>query len=245
MASTTSKLKKQAAHRAVKFVKSGMTVGFGHGSTAFFAVKRIAELIHSGTLQKIRCVPCSWIVYEEARKLGIPLTTLNRNPVIDLTIDGADEVDKRLNLIKGGGGALLKEKIVAQASLREIIIVDESKMSPMLGMLSAVPIEVAPFGWQAHIPFLEKLGSKVKVRREIDGTLFKTDQGNIILDANFGPIINPAQLAADLKGRAGIVEHGLFLGIATDVIVAGEGGLRHLVRESGSERIPSGLPRGK
>ncbi len=229
MASDTSKLKKRAACRAVEFVKSGMTVGLGHGSTAFFAVKRIAELIHSGSLQKIRGVPCSRVVYEEAKKMGIPLTTLNRNPVIDLTIDGADEVDKRLNLIKGGGGALLREKIVAQASLREIIVVDESKMSPMLGTHSAVPIEVAPFGWQVHIPFLEKLGSEVKVRREIDGTLFKTDQGNIILDANFGPIKNPAQLAADLKGHAGIVEHGLFIGIATDVIVAGKGGLRHLV----------------
>jgi ribose 5-phosphate isomerase A len=231
VATNTSKLKKQAARRAVGFVKSGMTVGLGHGSTAFFAVKRIAELILSGKLQKIRCVPCSWIVHEEARKLGIPLTTLNRNPVVDLTIDGADEVDKRLNLIKGGGGALLREKIVAQASLREIIIVDESKMSPMLGTQCAVPVEVAPFGWQAHIPFLEKLGSKVKVRKEIDGTFFKTDQGNIILDANFGPIINPSQLAADLKGRAGIIEHGLFIGIATDVIVAGEEGLRHLVRD--------------
>jgi ribose 5-phosphate isomerase A len=241
----TAKLKEQAAHRAVEFVQSGMIVGLGHGSTAFFAVKLIAELIRSGKLQDIRGVPCSRKVYDDARRLGIPLTTLNRHSVIDLTIDGADEVDGHLNLIKGGGGALLREKIVAQASLREIIIVDGSKMSPMLGTQCAVPIEVAPFGWQAHIPFLEKLGSKVKVRREINGTLFKTDQGNIILDANFGPIINPAQLAADLKGRAGIVEHGLFLGIATDVIVAGEGGLRHLVRESGSERILSGLPRGK
>ena len=231
MRTDASKLKKRAAHEAVKFVKSGMTVGLGHGSTAFFAVLRLADMIRSGKLKKMCCVPCSGKVQEEARKLGIPLTTLNRNPVIDLTIDGADEADKRLNLIKGGGGALLREKIVAQASLREIIIVDESKMSPMLGTLCAVPIEVAPFGWQAHIPFLEKLGSKVKVRRKIDGSLFKTDQGNIILDANFGPIMNPEQLAASLKGRAGIVEHGLFIGVATDVIVAGKEGLRHLVRE--------------
>ena len=226
-----SKLKKRAAREAVKFVKSGMTVGLGHGSTAYFAVLRIAELIRSGALKKIRGVPCSWMVHEEARKLGIPLTTLNRNPVVDLTIDGADEVDKHLNLIKGGGAALLKEKIVAQASLREIIIVDESKMSPMLGTHCAVPIEVVPFGWQVHIPFLEKLGSKVKVRRKTDGTLFKNEQGNIILDANFGPIMNPAQLAADLERRAGIVEHGLFIRLATDVIVAGKDGMRHLIRE--------------
>jgi len=231
VASDTSKLKKRAAYQAVKFVKSGMTVGLGHGSTAFFAVKRIAELVHSGALQKIHSIPCSRMVYEEAKKMGIPLTTLNRNPIIDLTIDGADEVDKHLNLIKGGGGAMLREKIVSQASLREIIIVAESKMSPVPGTRCAVPIAVATLGWQAHIAFLEKLGSKVKVRMEVNGTLFKTDHGNIILDANFGPIRNLLQLAADLKERAGIVEHGLFIGIATDVIVAGEGGLRHIKRK--------------
>jgi len=227
----TAKLKEQAARRAVEFVQSGMIVGLGHGSTALFAVKRIAELIRSGALQNIRGVPCSRKVFEDARKLGIPITTLNRNSVIDLTIDGADEVDDHLNLIKGGGGALLREKIVAQASLCEIIIVDESKMSSVLGTKCAVPIEVAPFGWKAHIFPLEKLGAEVKPRRNSDGKLFKTDQGNIILDANFGPISDPAKLAADLKARAGVVEHGLFIGIATDVIVAGKGGLRHLERD--------------
>ncbi|MGA2331095.1 MAG: ribose-5-phosphate isomerase RpiA [Syntrophales bacterium] len=228
--SETSKLKEQAAHRAVEFVQSGMIVGLGHGSTALYAVKRIAELIHSGVLRNIRGVPCSRKVFEDARKLGIPLTTLNRNSVIDLAIDGADEVDGHLNLIKGGGGALLREKIVAQASLCEIIIVDEAKMSPVIGTRCAVPIEVAAFGWKSHIFPLEKLGAEVKPRRNSDGKLFKTDQGNIILDANFGPISDPAKLAADLKARAGFIEHGLFIGIATDVIVAGKGGLRHLER---------------
>ena len=231
MGSDTAKLKEQAAHRAVEFVQSGMIVGLGHGSTAFFAVKRIAQLIRSGKLQNIRGVPCSRKVFEDARKLGIPITTLNRDSVIDLTIDGADEVDEHLNLIKGGGGALLREKIVAQASLCEIIIVDESKVSPTLGTKCAVPIEVAPFGWKAHIFPLEKLGAIVKPRKESNGKLFKTDQGNIILDANFGPISDPAKLAADLKARAGVVEHGLFIRIATDVIVAGKGGLRHLERD--------------
>ena len=230
MGSETPKLKEQAAHRAVEFVQSGMIVGLGHGSTALFAVKRIAELIRSGALQNIRGVPCSRKVFEDARRLGIPLTTLNKNAVIDLTIDGADEVDGHLNLIKGGGGALLREKIVGQASLCEIIIVDESKMSPVIGTRCAVPIEVAPFGWKSHISPLEKLGAEVKPRRNSDGKLFKTDQGNIILDANFGPISDPAKLAADLKARAGVAEHGLFIGIATDVIVAGKGGLRHLER---------------
>jgi len=226
--SDTSRLKEQAAHRAVEFVQSGMILGLGHGSTAFFAVKRIADLIRSGALQNIRGVPCSRKVFEDARRLGIHLTTVNRHSVIDLTIDGADEVDEHLNLIKGGGGALLREKIVAQASLCEIIIVDESKMSQVLGTRCAVPIEVTPFGWQSHIFFLEKLGAEVKPRRKSDGKLFKTDQGNIILDANFGPINDPAKLAADLKARAGVLEHGLFIRIATDVIVAGKGGLRHL-----------------
>ncbi|MGZ3595195.1 MAG: ribose-5-phosphate isomerase RpiA [Syntrophales bacterium] len=230
MGSETSRLKEQAAHRAVEFVQSGMIVGLGHGSTALYALKIMAELIRSGVLQNIRGVPCSRKVFKDARKLGIPLTTLNRTSVIDLTIDGADEVDGHLNLIKGGGGALLREKIVAQASLCEIIIVDESKISPALGTKCAVPIEVVPFGWKTHIFSLEKLGAVVKPRKERGGKLFKTDQGNIILDANFGPISDPAKLAADLKACAGIVEHGLFIGIATDVIVAGKGGLRHLER---------------
>ena len=227
----TAKLKKQAAHRAVEFVQSGMIVGLGHGSTALYAARRIAELIHSGVLQNIRGVPCSRKVFEDARRLGIPLTTLNRNPVIDLTIDGADEVDGSLNLIKGGGGALLREKIVAQASLCEIIIVDESKMSEVLGTRCAVPVEVAPFGWKTHFFSLEKLGANVKPRRNSDEKLFRTDQGNVILDANFGPINDSAKLAADLKARAGVLEHGLFIGIATDVIVAGKGGVRHLERD--------------
>jgi ribose 5-phosphate isomerase A len=229
--SETSKLKEQAAHRAVEFVQSGMIVGLGHGSTALYAIKIIAELIRSGSLQNIRGVPCSRKVFKDARKLGIPLTTLNRTSVIDLTIDGADEVDGHLNLIKGGGGALLREKIVAQASLCEIIIVDESKVSPALGTKCAVPIEVVPFGWKTHIFSLEKLGAVVKPRKERSGKLFKTDQGNIILDADFGLISDPAKLAADLKACAGIVEHGLFIGIATDVIIAGKTGLRHLDRD--------------
>ncbi|MGO9139413.1 MAG: ribose-5-phosphate isomerase RpiA [Syntrophales bacterium] len=229
--SETAKLKEHAARRAVDFVQSGMIVGLGHGSTALYAVTRIAELIRSGVLQNIRCVPCSRQVFENARTLGIPLTTLNKNPVIDLTIDGADEVDGHLNLIKGGGGALLREKIVAQASLCEIIIVDESKMSEVLGTRCAIPIEVVPFGWQSHIFFLEKIGAKVKPRRNRDEKLFRTDQGNVILDANFGPISDTAKLAADLQSRAGLVEHGLFIRLATDVIVAGKDGVRHLERD--------------
>jgi ribose 5-phosphate isomerase A len=223
-------LKKRAAECAVEFVESGMVVGLGHGSTAIFAVRRIAQLLHEGQLQDILGVPCSRQLEENARQMGIPLTTLDEHPVIDLTIDGADEVDPHLNLIKGGGGALLREKIVAQASRREIIVVDETKLSPALGTHRPVPVEVIPFGWRSQALYLESLGARVEVRRNSDGALFHTDQGNLILDCHFGPISDPAQLAARLNERAGIVEHGLFVGLATDVIVAGVEGVRHLRR---------------
>ena len=227
-----SQLKQRAAERAVEFVKSGMVVGLGHGSTAIFAVRRIAQLLHEGQLQDIFGVPCSRQVEEDARRLGIPLTTLDEHPVVDVTIDGADEVDPDLNLIKGGGGALLREKMVAQASRREIIVVDESKLSPALGTRWAVPVEIVPFGWRSQSAYLESLGAQPVLRLSSDGTPFTTDQGTLILDCNFGPIAQPAQLAARLSERAGIVEHGLFLGLATDVIVASVEGIRHLKRKT-------------
>jgi ribose 5-phosphate isomerase A len=225
-----AQLKQQAASYAVDFVESGMVVGLGHGSTTIFVVRCIARLLHEGQLQDILGVPCSLHVEEDARQLGIPLTTLDEHPVVDLTIDGADEVDPDLNLIKGGGGALLREKIVAQASRREIIVVDESKLSPTLGTHWPVPVEVIPFGWRSQAAYLESLGARPVLRQNANGTSFKTDHGNLILDCHFGPISDPAQLAAQLNERAGIVEHGLFLGLATDVIVAGVEGIRHLKR---------------
>ena len=227
-----SELKRQAAWRAVDFVESGMVVGLGHGSTAIFAVRRIAELLHAGSLSNILGVPTSIQVEEAARQLGIPLTTLDEHPVVDLTIDGADEVDPDLNLIKGGGGALLREKIVAQASRREVIVVDESKLSPALGTHWPVPVEIIPYGWRTQVAYLESLGAQPVLRRNSDGTPFVTDQGNLILDCRFGPIPDPAQLAAQMSERAGIVEHGLFIGLATDVIVASDEGIRHLKRDA-------------
>ena len=231
MNETTQELKKQAAERAVEFVKSGMVVGLGHGSTAIFAVQHIAQLLQSDRLRDILGVACSLQVEDEARQLGIPLTTLDEHPVIDVTIDGADEVDPNLDLIKGGGGALLREKMVAQASHREIIVVDETKLSPALGTRWPVPVEVVPFGWRSQVLFLESMGARVRVRQVSDGKRFVTDQGNLNLDCNFGPLSEPAQVAATLKGRAGIVEHGLFLGLATDVFVANARGVRHLKRD--------------
>lgn len=220
--------KKQAAEAAVELVRSGMVVGLGHGSTARFAIRRLSERLAAGELEEVRGVACSRFVEEEARLLGIPLTTLEEDPRIDITIDGADEIGPHLNLIKGGGGALLREKIVAQASRREVIVADESKLVQALGTGWAVPVEVVPFGWYPELEFLTELGAEVTVRKR-DDKPFLTDHGNMILDADFGVIADPIRLAVMLNTRAGIVEHGLFLGLATDAIVAGAEGIRHMV----------------
>jgi ribose 5-phosphate isomerase A len=227
----TTNFKQQAAEYAVQSIESGMVVGLGHGSTAIWAVRKIGQLVQSGVLRDILGVPCSTIVEAEAHELNIPLTTLEEHPVVDLTIDGADEVNPNLELIKGGGGALMREKIVAQASKREIIVVDESKLVPALGTRWAVPVEVIPFGYGTQLAYLEGLGAQVKIRQNADGKPFITDQGNLILDCQFGPIDNPAALAAKLKERTGIVEHGLFIGLATTVIVAGADGIREIQRK--------------
>ena len=229
-----AQLKQNAAEYAVGFVESGMVVGLGHGSTAIFVIRRIAQLLNSGQLRDMLGVPCSIHVEREAQKLGIPLIMLDSclsiNLAIDLTIDGADEVDPDLNLIKGGGGALLREKIVVQASRREIIVVDESKLSPALGTHWPVPVEVVSFGCRSQYAYLESLGAQLAVRQNDDGTVLKTDQGNQLLDCDFGPISHPRELSTQLNERSGIVEHGLFLDLASDIIVAGEEGVRHLKR---------------
>lgn len=222
--------KQQAAWKAVELVESGMVVGLGTGSTADFATRRIGQLLQEGTLREIVGIPSSLRTERLAREVGIPLTTFEDHPRIDLTIDGADEVDPALNLIKGGGGALLREKVLAQASARNIIIVDESKLSPQLGEKWALPVEVIPFARRVEEEFLKSLGASVTLRSGDDGAAYRTDQGNFILDARFGPIEDPAALAERLNARAGIVEHGLFIGLATQIIVAGEAGTRVLTR---------------
>lgn len=223
-------LKRRAGERAVDFVASGMVLGLGTGSTAIFAMRRIADLLGSAELRDVVGIPTSTQVERDARGLGIPLTTLNENPQIDLTIDGADEVDGNLNLIKGGGGALLHEKIVAQASRREIIVVDERKLSATLGVQWPVPVEVTPFGWQSQELFLQSLGARVSLRGSKQASRFRTDEGNFILDCDFGALSDPEELARLLSTRAGIVEHGLFLNVATDIIVGTSGGVRHMER---------------
>jgi ribose 5-phosphate isomerase A len=223
-------LKQKAAHRAVEFVDSGMVVGLGTGSTTEFAVRRIAARLKSGDLKNIVGIPTSIRTQKLAGELNIPLCGLDDQPDIDVTIDGADEVDPDLNLIKGGGGALLREKVVAQASRRNIIIVDQSKLSPRLGTHWALPIEVIPFAVKTEENFIKSLGASVTLRTEAEGQPYKTDQNNFILDANLGQMAGPDSIAARLDGRAGIVEHGLFLGLASDVIVAAEDSIRHLKR---------------
>lgn len=225
-----SRLECAAAERAVDYLQSGMTIGLGAGSTARFGIRRLAELIASAQLTDIVGIPCSRKVAEEADRLGIELSTLGQHPVIDTTIDGADEVDPDLNLIKGAGGALLHEKMVEQASRRVIIVVDSSKPSPILGSRRAVPIEVVEFGWRAQARYIESHGARVELRLNEEGTPFRTDEGHLILDCTFGLIEQPRELAALLEARAGIVEHGLFLGIATDVLVGESDGVRHLSR---------------
>jgi ribose 5-phosphate isomerase A len=151
---------------------------------------------------------------------------------IDVTIDGADEVDPQLNLVKGGGGALLREKLVAQATAREIIVVDESKLSPRLGTLHVLPVEVLPFGWLSQARFLASLGAKYVVRQTTGGEEYRTDQGNMILDCDFGPIADAPKLARGLEARAGIVEHGLFLGLTHLVVVSGPNGIREMTSDN-------------
>ena len=228
---TQDELKQQAAFRAVELVASGMVVGLGTGSTTEHAIKRIAARLKSGQLNNIVGIPTSIRTENIGRDLGVPLVGLDTHREIDVTIDGADEVDPELNLIKGGGGALLREKVVAQASRRNIIIVDESKLVPTLGSGWALPVEVIAFARHTEEKFLTALGGVVKLRTDNEDRPYKTDQNNLILDTNFGPIKDPYGLAAKLNERAGIAEHGLFLGLATDVIVAGEGEVRHLKRD--------------
>ncbi len=220
--------KREAAEAAVELVRPGMILGLGHGSTARYALLRIAELLRAGKLWDIQGVPCSKQVEEEAKALGIPITTLDEHPELDLTIDGADEIDPKLNVIKGGGGAMLREKIVAQATKYQVIAADHTKFSERLGTRAAVPVEVLPFGWRTHLRFLEGLGARVSLRRNPDGTIFLTDQGNYVLDCHFGPIADPQELARALESRAGILGHGLFLGLVDEVFLAGASGLRRL-----------------
>lgn len=223
-----NELKKLAAEKAVESIKSEMIVGLGTGSTAYFAIKKIGELLASGELKDVLGIPTSVSTANIAREFNIPLTTLDKHPHIDVTIDGADEVDTKLNLIKGGGGALLREKVIAQATKKQIIVVDETKISDNLGEKWAVPVEVLKMATVTENLFLKSIGAETKPRIDEKDHLVTTDEGNLIIDANFGKIKDPQKLAQLLENRAGIVEHGLFIGLTDEVIVASSDGIKIL-----------------
>ena len=217
--------KQAAAERGANLVESGMVLGLGSGSTATLAVQAIGRKLREGTLRNVIGVPTSSAIAAVARESGVPLTTLDEHPALDLDLDGADEVDPNLNLIKGLGGALLWEKVVASASRRVVIFVDESKLVDRLGTKAPLPVEVIPFGWRTHIAFVESLGGKPERRMNADGKPFVTDEGNYILHCRFDGIANPAELDRRLLTRTGVAGTGLFLGIAHEVIIGRASGV--------------------
>jgi ribose 5-phosphate isomerase A len=214
--------KQRAAEAALSFVQSGMIVGLGTGSTADFFLQSLSAALKSGKISRLRGVPTSRQSERRSVELGIPLATLAECPSPDITIDGADEVDPNLNLIKGLGGALLREKVVAQNSKKLVIIADRSKTVSCLGERSPLPVEVTIFGHEVQEAFLRSLGCGPTLRRDSAGQIFTTDNGNYIFDCKFAKIANPAELELKLKSRAGIVETGLFLDIAQVVLVGTE-----------------------
>lgn len=229
----TNHLKEKAAQHAVQEIASGMIIGLGTGRTANFAIRLLAQRLRQGDLTDIIGIPTSETTARLAQAEGITLGTLTEYPEIDLTIDGADEVDAQLNLIKGLGGALLREKIVATFSRRVIIMADAGKRVERLGTRTPVPVEVIAMAEWPITLYLQDLGAATVAKRLLadKNTPFITDEGNIILDCYFSNgIANPPALELALRTRPGIVENGLFLGIASDVMLASETGVEHLQR---------------
>ncbi len=208
--------KEAAGRAAAKLVRDGDIVGLGTGSTAYFAVVALGERVKAGL--KIVGIPTSAQTADLARQLGIPLTTLDERPEIDITIDGADEIDPKLNLIKGGGGALLREKIVASASKKMVVVADSGKIVPALGRFP-LPVEIIDFAQAVVEKKIAALGATTKLRIKSDGKPFVTDEGHHILDCSFGKIADPPALALALSDTPGIVEHGLFIGLAKLALV--------------------------
>ncbi|HTZ99902.1 MAG TPA: ribose-5-phosphate isomerase RpiA [Candidatus Aquilonibacter sp.] len=220
--------KEAAADEAAKLVADGMVLGLGTGSTATFFVKALAKRIAHEHL-RIVGIPTSSKTAALARSLKVPLTTLAAHSQIDLTVDGADEVERgTLYMIKGHGGALLREKIVAAASKRMVVVADETKLVDRLGSLVSVPVETVKFGWQATQRKLEALDGKPSLRLGANKKIFVTDGGNYIMDCAFGPMEKPKEVAHHLDHIVGAVEHGLFLGFTQEVYVGGRDGVRVL-----------------
>lgn len=232
--STMEKGKEAAGIKAAEIVRPGMVLGLGTGSTVAFFLEALGARYGAGELPGIVGVPTSLRTEAHAQELGIPLRTLEEVRALDVTVDGADEVDPKLDLIKGLGGALLREKMVAQATRHLVIIVDAGKIVDRLGTRSPVPLEVVPFGWASHLPFLQALGADPRLREGPDGDPFLTDNGNLILDCFFSEgISDPGALNRALQRRAGIVESGLFLDLAEEILVGGEARVERVVKPGG------------
>ena len=222
--------KEAAARYAAGLVEEGMVVGLGSGSTAALFVRALGARVRAGL--RIVGVPTSQATADLARAEGISLTTLEEHPHLDLDVDGADAVDPALGLLKGLGGALLREKIVAAAAARFAVIVDESKLVTALSQTPLVPVEVIPFGWRRTAAALERLGATVarRARREAPAEPFVTDGGHYVLDCRFADLSDPAAVGAQIKALTGVVDHGLFIGLATEAIVGHADGSVHVLR---------------
>jgi ribose 5-phosphate isomerase A len=230
-AAAREELKRAAAEAAFASVESGMVLGLGTGSTVRHLVTLIGAALGEGRLRDVVGVPTSVQTERQAEAEGVPLVGLEERARIDLTIDGADEISPDLDLIKGLGGALLREKMVAQASDRVLIIADASKLVDRLGTLAPLPVEVVDWAWRAHVLYLEALGASPVLRIDADGQAVRSDGGNVFLDCRFADgIADAPALATRLAERAGVVDHGLFLEIADEAVVADEDGVRSLVR---------------
>ncbi len=230
MGESENELKVAAARSAVRLVADGMIVGLGSGSTAAFAISSLGERVREGL--RIVGVPTSEQSATQARAVGIPTIQLGDAPRVDMTIDGADQVEEEtLDLIKGLGGALLREKIVACASDRLIIVVHGAKLVRQLASHGVVPIEIAQFGWQVTARHLSELGAQPTLRRMPDGTPFQTDGGNFIADCAFSAPVSARSMAEQLDHVVGVVEHGFFIGLTSEVHVAERGGVRVLKRD--------------
>jgi ribose 5-phosphate isomerase A len=222
---TQDEAKALVGKRAAEMVQDGMRVGLGTGTTSVMFIKALGERVRAGL--KIRCVASSDASHELGLSLGMDVVTLAEMPELDLYIDGADEVGPGLALIKGGGGALLREKIVASAADRFVVVVDSTKVVPVLGKFP-LPVEVVKMALPLVERRLDDLGLRPKLRRHPDGSLYMTDEDNFILDCACGEIPEPEETAAEIRGIVGVVEHGLFLGMASMVLVAGADGVTEL-----------------
>ena len=231
MSAEQDRRKQLAADLAVKQIRSGMIVGLGTGSTADLATRRLAEEVANGL--QITGVPTSRQTSSLAQSLGIPIRGLQDVDYIDLTIDGADEVQPgTLFALKGAGGALLREKLVALDSAKVVLVVDDTKIVDTIGTNFSVPVEVVQFGWRVPARGLAALGASIQIRRDEDSSEpFVTDNDNYVLDAEFGPIDDPKQLSRRIKELTGVIEHGMFVGVADEVIVAGADGVTTLTRD--------------